>query len=441
MMPKHANGTLCLGHHIDADDVVKECKLWMAGGRTGSLGGRGVSEEHDEAIFHWLDAVFQDGVAEGAHLNLTECEVLKEAIDDSCAFNMNAVNEFSQKLKTSDGFSVAFWVKAVDSSSLSDSGKFFPHISLLHSISPPEPYFAMSKMADWTYNTIDLRSYDSDGEPVKKQSFLQDLSPSDWNFVSYSNKFHVAETENGGGQGQGSGGAGSTESFVIQNSRVISEIDGLDFREGDHAAFFKGIEVNTPLLISPIMLIPRFRSAKELQEEYNLHAHHMAVRRGPPSSDRVRKESRVPVEKTEFVGRSTLMAAPILFQTMAQKTTQCPFNYSSEFLYKMHSRAVQDKCDASVYNCDGQILDSVESIMSCLDTAGSNTTFFGLDPTVLNGETGYADFLSSIADNAFVYRNGITPTSTFINSATQMAQVSFVFFTPVSGLVTGAIFI
>ena len=61
MMPKHANGTLCLGHHIDADDVVKECKLWMAGGRTGSLGGRGVSEEHDAAIFHWLDAVFQDG--------------------------------------------------------------------------------------------------------------------------------------------------------------------------------------------------------------------------------------------------------------------------------------------------------------------------------------------------------------------------------------------
>jgi len=46
------------------------------------------------------------------------------------------------------------------------------------------------------------------------------------------------------------------------------------------------------------------------------------------------------------------------------------------------------------------------------------------------------DFLASIADNTFLFRDGIVPTEAFINSATQQVQVVFVFFTPRSGLVT-----
>jgi len=145
-------------------------------------------------------------------------------------------------------------------------------------------------------------------------------------------------------------------------------------------------------------------------------------------------------EKLEFVGRSTLMAAPILFQTRANKTAHCPFKYGSEFLNNIHSKAVRDKCDPSTYVCDDQTLSSVYSVMSCLDDVVNTKPFFGRAPTDFNGATGYADFLSSIADNAYVYRDGLMPTSTFINSATQMAQVVFVFFTPSAGLTTGATF-
>ena len=281
MVPMVTNGSLCLGDGMKKEDVVNECKLWMASKRIGLLGSRGVGAAHDQALYHWMEAVLPPsggGKAEGVHLNLTVCEVLKEAIDDACAFDMDAINKFSEKLKTSDGFSLAFWVKAVDSTSLTESGKFFPHLSLLHSISPPEPYFAMSKMSDWTYNTLDMRSYDSN-EPVKRSSFLQDLSPSNWNFVAISNKFGSSE--------------GDYASFAVQNSRVLSNYRGLDFLK--YRAIFQAIEVNTPMLISPIMLVPEFRLARELQEEYNTHVDLMAIRGGPVTTDRVRKKTRVPV--------------------------------------------------------------------------------------------------------------------------------------------------
>jgi hypothetical protein len=90
------------------------------------------------------------------------------------------------------------------------------------------------------------------------------------------------------------------------------------------------------------------------------------------------------------------------------KGEQNRFKYGSEFLSNIHSKAVRDKCDPSTYVCDDQTLSSVYSVMSCLDDVVNTETFFGRVPTDFNGATGYSDFLSSIADNAYVYREGLT---------------------------------
>jgi hypothetical protein len=82
-------------------------------------------------------------------------------------------------------------------------------------------------------------------------------------------------------------------SFEVQNSRVLSNYRGLDFLKD--GAIFQAIEVNTPMFISPIMLFPEFRLASELQEEYKTHVDLMAMRGGPVTTDRVRKQTRVPV--------------------------------------------------------------------------------------------------------------------------------------------------
>jgi hypothetical protein len=123
----------------------------MASNATGTLGGRGVSVDHDFALYHWLrmtDAKFGESFwrsARGPHVNITDCEQLKMAIDESCNFDMQQVKDFTDDIKKSDGWSIGFWVKAAGSKSLSNDGKFHPGLSLLHSISPPKPFFGLGK--------------------------------------------------------------------------------------------------------------------------------------------------------------------------------------------------------------------------------------------------------------------------------------------------------
>ena len=126
----------------------------MASNATGTLGGRGVSVDHDFALYHWLrmtDAKFGESFwksARGPHVNITDCEQLKMAIDESCNFDMQQVKNFTDDIKKSDGWSIGFWVKAAGSKSLSNDGKFHPGLSLLHSISPPKPFFGLGKFFD-----------------------------------------------------------------------------------------------------------------------------------------------------------------------------------------------------------------------------------------------------------------------------------------------------
>ena len=150
MTPAHANGSICIGQGLKKKEVVQECVKWMSSKTTGTLGGRGVSAEHDHVLYHWLritDAKFRDEhwmSAAGAHVNITDCEQLETAIDEGCRFDMQQVKEFTNEIKDSDGWSIGFWVKSVGAKSLTVAGKFEPGLSLLHSISPPKPFFGLN---------------------------------------------------------------------------------------------------------------------------------------------------------------------------------------------------------------------------------------------------------------------------------------------------------
>lgn len=116
VVPTHVNGSVCLGQDLKKKDIVQECKTWMASKKIGTLGGRGVSNEHDTALYHWLRMNYpiigaeELMAAEGPHVNITNCEQLEKAIDESCTFNMQPVKDFTKDMKTSDGWSIGFWV-------------------------------------------------------------------------------------------------------------------------------------------------------------------------------------------------------------------------------------------------------------------------------------------------------------------------------------------
>jgi len=42
VLPKHANGSMCLADSMTGTEVVQHCRKWRAGGVLGSMGGRGV---------------------------------------------------------------------------------------------------------------------------------------------------------------------------------------------------------------------------------------------------------------------------------------------------------------------------------------------------------------------------------------------------------------
>jgi len=157
------------------------------------------------------------------------------------------------------------------------------------------------------------------------------------------------------------------------------------------------------MYVSPIMMIPKFKTIKQLQEIFLDQVGDMSIRNGPQMTNKVRESTRVAVKKQDYAERSTLVAAPILFQTRGTKTAECPFNYSSVFVQKMHAKALTDKCDASIYACDAGV-SQVESISTCTGTGNQSEMYFGRLPLKFLGKTGYADFLASIADNSFIFR-------------------------------------
>jgi hypothetical protein len=69
----------------------------------------------------------------------------------------------------------------------------------------------------------------------------------------------------------------------------------------------------------------------------------------------------------------------------------------------MHETAMADKCEKSIFACEDKV-SMVESISTCTGNGNQTEMYFGLMPLTFVGKTGYADFLSSIADNPFVFR-------------------------------------
>jgi hypothetical protein len=101
-------------------------------------------------------------------VNITECEQLEGAIDESCSFDLKAVKNFTHDIKSSDGWSIGFWVKSVGFRSLSKDGKFYPGLSLLRNISPPEPLFGFGKFSgDFVYPGAYVGTYGVDPDPER----------------------------------------------------------------------------------------------------------------------------------------------------------------------------------------------------------------------------------------------------------------------------------
>lgn len=76
----------------------------------------------------------------------------------------------------------------------------------------------------------------------------------------------------------------------------------------DEAALFTAIEFNFPMLISPIMLVPKAMATAQLQALYLKNDPEMAIRIGPIDANRKRELTAVGVSKSDFNPRFNLVA-------------------------------------------------------------------------------------------------------------------------------------
>ena len=369
------NGTVCLGKGTSKSQVVQQCRAWIdrnVNGGEGALGGRGldanglhtgiINHPDDDYIASWLESIGVEGQGfkfkpagvpqfrAGRRLNLTVCEELESSIDDFCGFDLEPVRKFTKDLKANGGdFTIAFWVRAdprnPDQSKMGESGRFFPHVSLYASISPPEPALTVGR---WVNPNGEVRLHSKCVRKGAKDLYWnvehRKVSNTDWTFIAMTT----------------SNSTDPMEMHTITNLGVKSEesplCTGYTNCLFDDEYLFKGIEINYPMLISPIMMVPRKLPFATLQEEYLSRARDMRIKIGPLSSNADRQKIRISMEKNDYTSRSILMvswlnrvskicdllifskfkigyqASPIIFQTRARASTTCPFNYSTEWI-------------------------------------------------------------------------------------------------------------
>jgi hypothetical protein len=97
------------------------------------------------------------------------------------------------------------------------------------------------------------------------------------------------------------------------------------------------LEINYPMLISPIMLIPEAIPFANVQQAYLQGRTKMVSRQGPRLSARFAKEeTAIVVKKQDFASRTVLIAPPIIFQVCVSALRMCvsvntraPVHYTS----------------------------------------------------------------------------------------------------------------
>jgi len=340
------------------------------------------------------------------------------------------MQDFTKEMRASGGdFTISFWVRPVGPSSLmGQTGRFFPHINFLSSVSPPQHQLLFGKWVNPNgEGRINSKCRSLSSRDTYWNVEIKEVSKGGWTFFAISSRNRTSAA----GQSQ--------ETRTLTNLGTDRELADFPICLFNDTSFFSAIEINYPLLITPIRMVAEVQPLAKAQEHFLRHSEELSIRTGPRVANADRVESTIPVDKKEFPLRSILMASPIIFQTRAEPSSDCRYRYSSSWVERQHEKAIGSRCSRP-FECDENVMSSAFSVMSCPGAEPDSELAFGLKPIELLGAKGYADFLYSLTDSQFVSRNNsagqqaLQDTSAFVDSLTQTVTIALVFFTPVEGL-------
>jgi hypothetical protein len=455
--PAH-NGSLCLSTSLDPAMVVAACRRWAQNSpkiNIKSLVGEAVDAQWDDKLWYpatiteilpngrylvrwdsdgtvydtthaklrvggyflgkeWLEDLME---SDGIRLNTSSCDELERAIDTKCAFQADEVEKFTKEvLKNGGDYSIAFWMKPTEKSSL-NNGVFFPQAHFMNTISPPQHNFAVGKYITYPDGETRINSACFTGYGnYYSNNKLSPASKDGWTFVTFRRRNSTAPMEN-----------------AAFTNTIKSSNDHNSFAQCfyNSSSMFQMIEFNYPMLVSPIMMVPTDLPFARIQAMYYNLVGDLKIRTGPLN---VADPPRIQLNKRDFTTHLALMAAPIVFQTRVVPSSSCPYTYSRNWLQQQHLQVVNSTC-RSPFQCNNDILSRPELTMACTGEGVTNRTQFGLDPIEFQGIIGYADILYSVTDTDYTFREGsVISTSAFFDSLTQTISLILLFFSPQYGV-------
>eukprot|EP00291_Cryptomonas_curvata_P010033 CAMPEP_0172189258 /NCGR_PEP_ID=MMETSP1050-20130122/22417_1 /TAXON_ID=233186 /ORGANISM="Cryptomonas curvata, Strain CCAP979/52" /LENGTH=898 /DNA_ID=CAMNT_0012863919 /DNA_START=802 /DNA_END=3497 /DNA_ORIENTATION=- len=365
--------------------------------------------------------------------NVSNCEDLARRVDfGQCAWNDSWVEDFRAEYAVTQSFSFSFWIKPKPGSK-GMPGEFWPSLNLIARFAPAfslgEIYPPNGHQEIKYYFQVPRYSKLTEFSPFQSVDSLDFDMTSKWNFF-----FGVC-----GAAGQADG---SFRTCLALNGLPMNCINPTVPAQSDRAgggripvpdSFLQGIELSTEALISPIEFTARGFSVSQLQRKFYSEFPKLESMPGPRSTEVERIAAYNLVEEksiNKYDERIVLAAPPILFQTRVVEAP-CTSPVIAPFLEAQARLINATQCSA-----EGQCPSMGRAYVCKLSAAvGSDSSYFGLNQTDLEGMRGFADFLYTFADNSFIVRDGeLLETDQFLDGQTETATVWTLFLSPEDGM-------
>mmetsp|Transcript_21274 Transcript_21274/g.46660 ORF Transcript_21274/g.46660 Transcript_21274/m.46660 type:complete len:1658 (-) Transcript_21274:219-5192(-) len=430
--PKEKHGMVCISDRRNKTEVIAQCRRDAAANvyDMPSDGMPHAGTRYAAWDFHRMAR--ESG--RGKMVNLTDCDALEAAIDETCTFSHEAMRNATQEVRERGGdYTIFFWVKSRGRAAFDPSGNFLPHVSFLSNLAPVSGLLEL--VADHDNQHASVYAYSSCPSdtghevPLRVDLIQADVGPfgDDWSFVAIS----VSNTSQ------------PTATMSVAYNQEQTGFPGESEVPGWHQCMYDdseplidAIEINYEMMMSPITILSGSMRSEMMQQLFSKNQAKMNTRIGPAQATSTVLEFEV--EKSPYMIKNMAVSTPIIFQerVTTTNTTMCPISFSDSFINDYHVKAVRENC---VYPriCDDKLVKDPHTLFSCPGQPQTDGTFFGLEPVKFMGRTGFAEYLYSLTDNQFLPRDGeVLPTSAFVDSGTSQMSVSLVFYAAEYGITT-----
>ncbi|KAJ1481275.1 hypothetical protein T484DRAFT_1899711 [Baffinella frigidus] len=284
-------------------------------------------------------------------VNMTDCDQLEASINEYCGFNISQVRAFTEASKANGNDFTEHHLTCSYSLNLNGKARVEHHPTYIYSLNPNggariEHHLTYSYSLNPNGEARVFTDCDYNGQFQFENVEMMAAENSKWTFLSISRDATTGYVR------------------VVTNGVENAEGGSMSWCPFDEGSFFNAIEVNQPMLISPIMMVPEALPFGVVQRLYYAQAAEMSERDGPDVSlQQAESENKIVLDKVDYAPRLTLLSVPIVFQTRRERTMECPLDYSSQFIKNQHSRMVSSICGPP-YLCSDKVVQESELTLS-----------------------------------------------------------------------------